>query len=62
MYRENEMVQKRTKCQNILYKSKETTQNTLQKQRARQDPYKVLNEKQPFCNAFIKDFQKFCHI
>ena len=40
------MVQKRTKCQNILYKSKETIQNTLEKQRAHQDPYKVLNEKQ----------------
>ena len=46
MYRGNEMVQKRTKHQNILYKSKETIQNTLQKQRARQDPCKVLNEKQ----------------
>ena len=30
MCRENEMVQKRTKCQNILYKSKETIQNMLQ--------------------------------
>ena len=44
-YREIEMVQKRTKHQNSLYKSKETTQNTLQKQRSHQDPYKVLNEK-----------------
>ena len=29
-----------------LYKSKEMTQNTLQKQRVHQDLYKVLNEKQ----------------
>ena len=46
IYREIEMVQKWIKCQDSQYKSKETIQNTLQKQRACQDPYKVLNEKQ----------------
>ena len=46
MYREIKKVQKRTKHQDTQCKSKETIQNTLQKQRACQDPYKVLNEKQ----------------
>ena len=44
--REKEAEWKRIRCQDTLYKSKETIQNTLQRQRARQDPYKVLNEKQ----------------
>ena len=37
---------KRVRHQDTLYKNKETIQNTLQKQRAHQDSYKVLNEKQ----------------
>ena len=44
--REKEAEWKRIRCQDTLYKSKETIQNTLQRQRAHQDPYKVLNEKQ----------------
>ena len=44
--REKEAEWKRIRHQDTLYKSKETLQNTLQRQRARQDPYKVLNEKQ----------------
>ena len=37
---------KRVRCQETLYKNKETIQNTLQKQRAHQGLDKVLNEKQ----------------
>ena len=44
--REKEADWNRIRCQDTLYKSKETIQNTLQRQRACQDPYKVLNKKQ----------------
>ena len=37
--REKEAEWKRIRCQDTLYKSKETIQNTLQRQRACQDPY-----------------------
>ena len=44
--KEMEAEWKRVRCQDTLYKNKKTIQNALQKQRACQDPYKVLNEKQ----------------
>ena len=44
--KEKEAEWKRIRHQDTLYKSKETIQNKLQRQRACQDPYKVLNEKQ----------------
>ena len=46
IYREIEMVHKRTKCHNCSYKYKETIKNTLQKQKAREHLCNVLNEKQ----------------
>ena len=46
IYREIEMVHKRTKCHNSSYKNKETIKNTLQKQKAYKYPCNVLNEKQ----------------
>ena len=46
LYREKEMVQKRTKHQNVSFKKWETIQNTLHKQKTCQDPSKALNEKE----------------
>ena len=46
IYREIEMVHKRTKHHNCSYKNKETIKNTLQKQKACEYPCNVLNEKQ----------------
>ena len=46
MYKEKEMVKKRTKCYNSLYKDKKTIKNTLQKQITCENPCNILNEKQ----------------